>query len=138
MAAAADDDVAPPDLKFPCLVFDVAFHPTQDVIATGLVSGSLQLCVVAPRAPRRRGRRVAALPRDRGRTSARAVAHRTAQSCGQPHAHIPPPRSSALRCSFQYAPGVCKKVVAVPLHTEGIRSVAFTAAGDREFCGRLE
>lgn len=44
-AIATDDeyDSSPPDLKFPCLVFDVAFHPAQDVIATGLVNGTLQL-----------------------------------------------------------------------------------------------
>ncbi len=39
------DDAAPPDLKFPCLVFDIAFHPTANIVAAALVSGSLQLCV---------------------------------------------------------------------------------------------
>jgi hypothetical protein len=44
---AMEDDTAPPDIKFPCSVFDVAFHPAQDIVAVGLVSGSLQLCVLA-------------------------------------------------------------------------------------------
>ena len=35
----------PPDLRFSCLVFDIAFHPSQDVIAAGLVSGTIQLYV---------------------------------------------------------------------------------------------
>jgi hypothetical protein len=32
-----------PAIQFPALVFDVAFHPQQDVLAVGLVSGHLEL-----------------------------------------------------------------------------------------------
>jgi hypothetical protein len=50
-AAAApsyiDADDSPPDLKFSCQVFDIAFHPAQDVLAAGLVSGKLELCVAS-------------------------------------------------------------------------------------------
>ena len=34
---------APSDIDAGCLVFDVAFHPQQDVVAVGLVSGDLEL-----------------------------------------------------------------------------------------------
>jgi len=35
----------PPDLKFDCFVFDLAFHPTQDRLAVALVDGSLDVYV---------------------------------------------------------------------------------------------
>ena len=38
-------DENPPEIQFSCAVFDTAFHPLADVIAIGLVSGKIELCV---------------------------------------------------------------------------------------------
>jgi hypothetical protein len=40
---AADESTAPPDVRFPCAIFDATFHPQQDVIAIGLVSGRAEM-----------------------------------------------------------------------------------------------
>lgn len=42
-AELAEEGDSPPDLKFPVPVFDVAFHPMQDVVAVGLISGKIEL-----------------------------------------------------------------------------------------------
>jgi hypothetical protein len=38
-----DEAETPADLAFPVTVFDIAFHPTSDVLAAGLISGKLEL-----------------------------------------------------------------------------------------------
>lgn len=45
VAGLVDEDDAPPDLRFPCQVMGIDFHPEQDVLAAGLVSGKVELCV---------------------------------------------------------------------------------------------
>lgn len=40
---AAHDAGAPPAIEFPCSVFDLDFHPSQDVVCAGLVSGDINL-----------------------------------------------------------------------------------------------
>lgn len=45
MAKASEEFVMPPDIKFKSSVFDAAFHPTEDIVAVGLVSGYLKLFV---------------------------------------------------------------------------------------------
>ena len=40
-----DGTEQPPDLKFGCSVFDIAFHPHQNVLAVGLINGKLDLWV---------------------------------------------------------------------------------------------
>ena len=43
----ADDDAdALPPLDLPDQVFDVAFHPHADIVATALVSGQINACVI--------------------------------------------------------------------------------------------
>lgn len=44
-ATAAGGPTEPQDIETKSAVFDIAFHPTQDVIAVGLIDGSLELCV---------------------------------------------------------------------------------------------
>ncbi len=39
----AAPDGAPSDIDAGCLIFDVGFHPQQDVVAVGLVTGDLEL-----------------------------------------------------------------------------------------------
>ena len=51
-AEAKDEDfVLPPNIKFKSVVFDAAFHPTEDIIAVGLVTGYLKM--FAPQHTRR-------------------------------------------------------------------------------------
>lgn len=38
-----DEVPTPRDLEFPCEVSELAFHPHQDVVAVGLVSGRIEL-----------------------------------------------------------------------------------------------
>ena len=45
MAQSSEDFVLPPDIKFKSSVFDAAFHPTEDIVAVGLVSGYLKMFV---------------------------------------------------------------------------------------------
>ena len=42
----AQSDQNPPEIQFHCAVFETAFHPLADVIAVGLVSGKIELCVL--------------------------------------------------------------------------------------------
>ena len=46
MAKASEAFVMPPDIKFKSAVFDAAFHPTENIIAVGLVSGFLKMFVI--------------------------------------------------------------------------------------------
>ena len=42
---ASEPFVMPPDIKFKSSVFDAAFHPTENIVAIGLVSGFLKMFV---------------------------------------------------------------------------------------------
>jgi hypothetical protein len=44
-----DDEQAPPEIAFEDVVFDLAFHPTHDVVAAGLITGAVELYVDLPR-----------------------------------------------------------------------------------------
>lgn len=41
--SAMDDVECPPDLRFPVEITDISFHPTQDVVAVGLISGKVDM-----------------------------------------------------------------------------------------------
>jgi hypothetical protein len=43
VAMASSTEWEVPDMNFPCLVFDLSFHPTQDAVAVGLVNGKVEL-----------------------------------------------------------------------------------------------
>lgn len=45
-ATASAEASTPPDLAFDCLVFDLAFHPSQDLLAVGLVDGRVDVYVL--------------------------------------------------------------------------------------------
>ena len=48
MSAAREDDdteVEIPGISLPDQVFDVQFHPHNDLVATALITGQLNLCV---------------------------------------------------------------------------------------------
>jgi hypothetical protein len=41
-----ESEEAPGDILFPCAAMDVAFHPSRDILAVGLVTGAVEVCVL--------------------------------------------------------------------------------------------